>query len=168
MENSVRLLEIGKLPSERWEEYRDFRLEALRRVPAAFGSSPELEARLTEEEWRKRIQNTLFALWDGRPVGMVAFVLNDRPKTRHVADIFGVYVSADHRGEGVGTKLLEEAMRLIRKHRGVVKIKLTVNPEQRAAVKLYERAGFVVAGRLRKELKVGHRYFDELVMEKLL
>jgi ribosomal protein S18 acetylase RimI-like enzyme len=99
---------------------------------------------------------------------MVAVVLNERPKTRHVADVFGVYVSPDHRGEGVGTKLLGEAMRLIRNNGGVVKVKLAVNPEQRAAVTLYEKMGFEVAGRLKKELKVGLRFYDELLMEKML
>lgn len=162
------MLEIKRLRADRWEEYRDLRLEALRRDPTAFGSSPEAEENLTEEEWRKRIQNTLFALSDGRVVGMVAVVLNERPKTRHVADVFGVYVSPDHRGGGVGTRLLEEAMRLIRKNGGVVKVKLAVNPEQRAAVRLYEKMGFQVAGRLKKELKVGRRFYDELLMEKLL
>jgi ribosomal protein S18 acetylase RimI-like enzyme len=162
------LLEIGKLPGDRWEEYRDLRLEALRRDPAAFGSSPESDERLTEEEWRKRIESVLFALIGGKPVGMIAVVFNDRPKTRHVADVFGVYVGAEHRGERVGTKLLGEALRLIRENGGIVKVKLAVNPEQRAAVKMYRSAGFVVAGRLRKELKVGRRFFDELLMEKLL
>ena len=161
------MLEIGRLPADRWRDFRALRLEALRSDPLAFGSSPEDEESLTEEEWRRRIGNTLFALRDGRPVGMIAVVFSDRPKTRHVANIFAVYVSAGHRGEGIGTRLLDEALSLARSRRGVVKVNLAVNPEQRGAVRLYENAGFVVAGRMRKELRVGRRYFDEIVMEKL-
>ena len=64
--------------------------------------------------------------------------------------------------------MLEHALLQIRKNRRVVKVKLVVNPEQRVAVKLYKKAGFVVAGRAKKELKVGRRFFDTLYMEKLL
>ena len=99
---------------------------------------------------------------------MIVYVFNTRPKTKHIAEIFGVYVSANYRGEGVGTRLLEHTLRLIKKNKGVIKVKLAVNPEQRAAVKLYKKAGFVVTGRAQEELKVGRRFFDMLFMDKLL
>ena len=47
-------------------------------------------------------------------------------------------------------------------------IKLCVIPEQRAAVKLYEKYGFELVGRLKKELKFDDKFYDELIMEKLL
>jgi ribosomal protein S18 acetylase RimI-like enzyme len=162
------LIEIRKLPADRWKDYRNLRLESLRSDPSAFGSSFEEEAALTEDEWKGRIQNALFAVSDGTPIGMIVCVFNDRPKTRHVADIFGVYVRASHRGRGVGTRLLKHMLSLIRENKRVVKVRLAVNPEQRAAVKMYKKAGFVAAGRRRKELKVGRRFFDMLLMEKLL
>jgi ribosomal protein S18 acetylase RimI-like enzyme len=161
------LIEIRKLPADRWKDYKDLRLEALRNDPSAFSSSSEEEAVLTDEEWRRRIQNALFAVSDGALVGMIVCVLNDRLKTKHVADIFGVYVRADRRGEGVGTRLLEHVLSRIRRNKRVVKVRLAVNPEQRTAVRLYEKAGFVVAGRAKKELKVGRRFYDMLFMEKL-
>jgi len=143
-------------------------LEALKSDPSAFGSSFEEEEMLTEDEWRGRIQNTLFAISDDNLVGMIVYVFNTRPKTKHIAEIFGVYVSANYRGEGVGTRLLERALHLIRENKRVIKVKLAVNPEQRAAVELYKKAGFVITGRAQKELKVGHRFFDMLFMDKLL
>jgi RimJ/RimL family protein N-acetyltransferase len=56
----------------------------------------------------------------------------------------------------------------IQKSKDVVKIKLTVNPEQKAAVKLYQKSGFKIIGRLEKELLIDGRFYDELIMEKLL
>jgi ribosomal protein S18 acetylase RimI-like enzyme len=162
------LIEIRKLPADRWEDYRDLRLRALRSEPAAFGSSFEEESKLTAEEWKSRIRNTSFAVSDDELIGMLACVYNDRRKTRHIADIVGVYVSAEHRGKGVGTRLIEHELSLIRKNRKVIKVKLAVNPEQRAAIRLYKKAGFVVTGRTKKELKVGRRFFDMLFMEKFL
>jgi ribosomal protein S18 acetylase RimI-like enzyme len=161
------LVEIRKLPADRWMDYRNLRLEALKSDPSAFGSSFEEEETLTEDEWRRRIQNVLFAMSDGSPVGMIVYAVSGRSKTKHIAEIFGVYVSNGHRGRGVGTRMLERALSQIRKNRGVIKVKLAVNPEQIPAVKLYRKAGFVVTGRARKELKIGRKFSDVLYMEKL-
>lgn len=114
-----------------------------------------------------RIQNVLFALMDNRPIGMIAYVFDEGIKTRHIAEIYGFYVSAAHRGEGVGRQLLEHALSVIRSKEGIVKARLYVNTEQRAAVDLYKRAGFVVRGEMKKELKVGRRFFDMLILEKM-
>jgi ribosomal protein S18 acetylase RimI-like enzyme len=160
-------VEIRKLPADRWRDHRDLRLEALKSDPSAFGSSFEEEETFTEDEWRKRIQNVLFALSDGRPIGMIVYVFDEGLKTKHIAEIYGFYVSANHRGEGVGTRLLERALLHIRKNKRVIKVTLAVNPEQRAAVKPYRRAGFVVTGRTEKELKVGRRFYGMLFMEKM-
>ena len=47
-------------------------------------------------------------------------------------------------------------------------MQLSVNPEMRAAVALYRGAGFEVGGKAKRELKVGRRYYDMLLMEKFL
>ena len=143
-------------------------MEALKSDPPAFGSAFEEETVFTEDEWKRRIQNTLFAMSDGAPIGMIACLFNDRPKTKRIADIVGFYVSASHRGQGVGTKMLERALSVIRSKKRIVKVKPAVNPEQRAAVRLYRRTGFVVTGRTKKELKVGPRFYEMLFMEKHL
>lgn len=143
-------------------------MEALKSDPSAFGGSFEDTKKLTEEEWRRRIRSTLFALSDDEPIGMIVYVFDKGLKTRHIAEIYGFYVNADHRGEGVGTRLLERALSLIRRNRRIVKVKLAVNPEQRVALKMYRKAGFVVTGKVEKELKVGGRFYGMLFMEKML
>jgi ribosomal protein S18 acetylase RimI-like enzyme len=162
------LIKITKLPVERWADYRDLRLEALKSDPSAFGSAFEEEVALTEDEWKRRIRNTLFAMSDDAPIGMIVCLFNDRPKTRHIAEIVCVYVSASHRGQGVGTRMLRGALVRIRSKKRIVKVKLAVNHEQRAAVRLYEKASFVATGRTKKELKVGRRFYEMLFMEKHL
>ncbi len=163
----IRLVEFGKLPANSWRAYRDLRLEALKSDASAFGSSFEEEQTFTESKWRKRIQNVLFALSDDRPIGMIAYVFDEGLKTRHIAEIYGFYVSADRRGEGIGTQLLRHALLQIRRKKGIVKARLYVNTEQRTAVKLYKDAGFVVRGEMRKELKVGRKFFDMLILERM-
>ncbi len=160
--------EVKKLSSDRWKDYRDLRLEALKSDPTAFGSSYEEEKSLSEEEWRKRIQNALFAMSNDEPIGMIVFIFGNKIKTKHTANIFGVYVSDNYRGEGVGKKLLESVLLLIQENKDIAKVKLTVNPEQKVAVKLYEKYGFELVGRSKKELKVNDKFYDELIMEKFL
>ena len=43
-----------------------------------------------------------------------------------------------------------------------------VNLEQAAAVRRSKGMGFVVAGQMKKEIKVGEQFYDELIMEKML
>ncbi len=69
---------------------------------------------------------------------------------------------------GDGKKLLENALELIQENKGVVKVRLMVNQEQDVAVTLYKSMGFVVVGQMKKEIKVGERFYDELIMEKML
>lgn len=143
-------------------------MEALKSDPTAYGSSFEEEEALAEGEWRRRTQSVLFALSDDRPIGMIVYVFDKGLKTKHIAEVYGFYVTANHRGEGIGTRLLEHALSLIRRNKGIIKVKLAVNPEQRVAVRMYKRAGFVVTGRVEKELKVGKRFYGMLFMEMML
>jgi RimJ/RimL family protein N-acetyltransferase len=48
---------IRALKSRDWMQFRDIRLEALRDYPKSFGAKYADELRLTEEEWRARLDN---------------------------------------------------------------------------------------------------------------
>lgn len=162
------MIEIRKLPPERWKDFRGLRLEALQSDPLAFASSYEEEKPLTTEEWKKRVDNTLFALSNDTPVGMIVFIIGDRIKTNHIANIYGVYVKKEYRGQGIGNRLVEGALRTIQQNTNVTKIHLTVTAEQTAAIALYKKHGFIVVGKLERELQVNGKFYDELVMEKFL
>ena len=142
------------------------RLEALKNDPAAFGSSFVEEKKLSEDVWRQRIGNALFALSDGKPVGMVNYVFGSRTKTSHIANVYGVYVTPGQRGLGIGEMLISKALSEIRKRGHIIKVELSVNAYLRPAVRLYKKAGFEVVGRANNELKVADRYYDMLLMEK--
>jgi ribosomal protein S18 acetylase RimI-like enzyme len=163
------MIEIKILPANRWSELRDLRLEALRTEPTAFGSSVEEEEIFTEEIWRERTRHALVALSDDKPIGTVTYILNNRPKTGHIAHIYGFYVTPSFRGQGIGRTLLETTLRNIQDERkDVIKVQLMANKKQEAAVALYKKLGFLIVGELRKELKVGNEFYDEFIMEKML
>jgi ribosomal protein S18 acetylase RimI-like enzyme len=160
--------EIRKLTPARWRDYRALRLEALKGEPEAFGSSYEEEIKLAYKDWRNRLRNVMFAFYEDKPVGMIAVVFNKRYKTKHIANIYSFYVSKGYRGNGLGGLLMGRALSTVKKHGGIAKVTLSVNTKQTPAINLYKKNGFVISGKLRKELKIKSRFYDEFIMEKLL
>jgi len=162
------MLQIKKLPAERWSEFKSLRLDALQHDPLAFGSSYEEEINFPDKTWKERIKDTLFATFNDNPVGMIVFVINPRIKLSHVAEIFGVYVKEEYRDKKIGKQLIESAINLIRQSKSVIKIKLTVTSVQDSAIQLYSSFGFEIVGRLNKELKYEDEFYDGIIMEKML
>ena len=79
-------------------------------------------------------------------IGTVALEFETREKTRHKATLIGMYVSERARGGGVGRQLVEAAQAAARAREGVHLVQLTVTEGNTAALKLYERCGFVAFG----------------------
>jgi RimJ/RimL family protein N-acetyltransferase len=159
------MFRVTRLPPKRWKEFRRLRLEALRRDPAAFGSSYAEEVRYPESTWRERMGNCLFALEGDVPVGMISLVFRERLKMKHVADIYGFYVDRAHRGRGAGTSLVASAISLARRNRTTKKVVLSVNPRFKAALSVYKSAGFVETGKSYGEILARGKYHDLINME---
>jgi RimJ/RimL family protein N-acetyltransferase len=104
----------------------------------------------------------LLALEDDRVVGSISIRRDDHPVTHHVATLDMLVVST-HRRRGVGSALLDEALRWARSH-GVERIELSVYPNNDAAIALYRRFGFVQEGRLVRHSKKSYGYEDEILM----
>ncbi len=162
------MVEIRGLPQSRWRDYRRLRLESLKQSPLAFGSALSEEAGFGEREWKRRMKNTRFAMVGEEPIGMIVCSFNKEVKFRHIAEIFSFYVRPRYRGSGIGAALLQNAIRQAGDHGKIAKVRLYVNAQQRSALKMYERAGFVTVGKLEGEMKVGRRFYAMLVMEKRL
>ncbi len=162
------MIEIKKLPPERWQEYRKLRLEALQADPIAFGSSYEEEVSRPEEFWRNRIGSMLFAVENDKPVGMVRYAFETRAKNKHIAGIYALYVNQEFRNRGIGKRLMDGVISLITENKDIRKIRLAVTPDQIYAVKLYEACGFKRAGIFKDELCIDGRYYDEVPIEKFI
>jgi RimJ/RimL family protein N-acetyltransferase len=166
--NNKNMITIKKLPEERWQEYRDLRLEALEKEPLAFSSSYEDEQSTPENIWRQRINNNMFILADDKPVGVAGFARNTHKKTNHVCEMFGVYVRKEYRGQGIGKKLIEAVLAEMQQIEGVKILEVGVNPTQKAAKHIYQNYGFKTVGHFRKWMCVDGKYYDTLIMEKRL
>ncbi len=162
------MVEIIRLPPDRWQDFQSLRMEALKSDPAAFGRAYEEEVIYKQELWQRRIGSVIFAVNDNQPVGMVGYYFNEMVKNKHVANIYGMYVNKAFRNQGIGGQLLSIAITSIKEKNEILKIKLSVNPAQKSAVKLYNRFGFTSIGTSRKEYNDNGNFSDEVLMEKFI
>jgi len=159
---------IRRLSAAMRRDYRDIRLEALQRMPEAFGSTHEAEAERPIEAFEQRLASSVVcgAYRGEEIVGMAGLARCSGPKERHKAFLWGMYVRADARGQGVGKALVEAI--IVEAPNEVEQINLTVVQENMAARALYEQCGFAPYGVEPRALKVGDRYHDEMLMVKFL
>jgi len=111
--------------------------------------------------WDERAAH-LLAVEGDRVVGSLSIRRDDHPATSHVAT-FGMFVIASFRGRGLGSALLQEALRWARRF-GIERVELTVYPSNEAAIALYRKFGFVEEGRLVRHAKKSYGYEDEILM----
>lgn len=144
--------------------YRPVRLEALTTNPEAFGSSFEHEQDkpLAWFEERLAISDVFGAFIADELVGTAGFRREDGAKTAHKGVLWGMYVRPQARKSGTG-RLLVDAVAAHAAQR-VEQLHLVVVSENEAALRLYTAAGFAEYGRGLKALKVGDRYYDEILM----
>ena len=147
-------VEIRPLVREDAAEYQALRLRGLREAPEAFGSTYAEEVDRTIAF----IADLLVPSGRGAPgvtlgafirsgdasmlVGVVACVQQARPKMRHKASIFGMYVAPEARGRGIGRALIDRAIAEARRWPGVDRVVLDVVERATAARALYRAAGF--------------------------
>ncbi len=165
---------IIELPMTRWREARALRLHALQTDPSAFASSYADELAFADDVWRGRLQSaadrngnmTFFAQIAGKLAGLAGANWSQREKIQHVANVYGVYVHPDRRGQGIASQLMTRLLDELDARPQIKKVSLQVNRESAAAVALYEKLGFATVGIAGGELCVGGRYYDLLYMER--
>ena len=166
------MIEIRKLGVDDAELYREMRLRSVIEHPEAFLTS-EAEERAhglagIQERFRtlwSRPDSCVFmAFRDDDAVGMIGVFRSEREKTRHTAQIWGMYVAPDGRRQGVGRLLVDRAIHIASSWPGVERITLRVGTRNRGANRLYRLAGFKTFGTEQQAMKLGGRYLDEDLM----
>lgn len=163
---NIRLLDTGDA-----QLYKVVRLRALKNDPDSFGSTYEQETSRPLAKFAERIQHmndqfTLGCFDDSNSlVGIVNFVRENRLKTAHKGNIYGMYIDRPFRGLGLGKALLASLIdRATRECVGLEQIHLTVVTTNDSAKRLYTSMGFEVYGVEPNALKFEGKYVDEDLM----
>jgi len=165
-DHAVSIVALGPLD---WRDLRAIRLEALRSEPAAFSSTYEETLAWSDEDWQRRLANDrrmhLLARVQSRPIGIVGSYLGSDEGDESVAVVFGMYVTSEHRGRGIGRLLLTSLIDRLSVLPQISTIRLGVTETQGPARKLYESVGFQVVGKEEESIVVHDQHYDELIME---
>jgi RimJ/RimL family protein N-acetyltransferase len=145
------------------------RRRALQEEPEAFAMMPE-EMRPVETlaGWftaEADGQNAfVMGAFDSELAGIVGCVRERHIKRRHAAVIWGVYITPEHRGQGLGRQLFLDTIARAKQWPDLEQLWLDVTITNLPARTLYLSCGFQIIGVRQRALRIGDRYFDEEIM----
>lgn len=149
--------------------FQAIRLRGLRECPTAFASSYEEECETAIDVIAGRLAavagRAMFgAFSESTLVGIVGIQREGRHKLAHKALLRSMYVAPEARNNGVGGRLVAEALKHAFAMSGVRQVNLGVNTLNAPAIALYEGAGFTRFGLERGFMLVDGVLHDELQM----
>ena len=160
---------IRKLHQKDAASYQHLRLKALDENPENYMSSyaEEKERPLSMFETRLNQENVTSygAFMHDKLVGIVTLSKETRMKTRHIADIFAMYVDVKYRRCGIGKKLMKHVIDIASQDPHIEKLRLSVTHSNISALSLYTSFGFKIYGTEENAIKSNNTYVHSVMMD---
>ncbi len=103
----------------------------------------------------------LGAFIDGNElIGTVRLIRQQSPKQLHAAEIVLLLVHHDYQNRGIGQLLMESAIERAKQIPGLEHLHLSVSLDAKAAIRLYEKVGFISTGVIKQQIKIDGKYHD--------
>ena len=121
------------------------------------------------ERWMSNIKNLIIlgAEHDRRLIGYAQIGKGSQPRRIGTAGL-AIYLHQDYHGVGLGTEMTGLLLEAAEEH-GVHKVNLDTVAENEAAIRLFEKMGFEVEGRIRDSYRgADGGYHDIIAMGKIL
>jgi len=143
---------VRRIRPEDASTFRRLRLSALATDPLAFGSTSAREEAYPEIHW------TEWTIRDSEGEGEAIFLVSEGDAAAHgmvgafskdgEKHLWGMWVVPERRGSGSGAALLRAVLAWCEAVSPELPVRLEVNPTQRAAIRLYQQAGFRATGEI--------------------
>ena len=163
-------ISIRHAKPEDMESFRALRLEALKNHPDVFGWAYSEAAAKEADFWVNRlkmepsVEALFFAEQDSQLVGLTGIRRDMAVKAKHAADIWGVYVKPEYRGQHISEALIHTCLEWAKGNKEIVIVKLAVVTHNIPALRCYERCGFTTYGTDPKAICNEGIYYDEYLM----
>ncbi len=168
-------MEIRRLVTTDAAAYRAVMLEGYAAHPDAFTSSVAERAALPLSWWLKRLgeepsadAQVFGAIDAGAIVGVAGLRCETQEKIRHKATLFGMYVPASRRGQGIGRRLVMHVLERAAQRPNLRLVQLTVSDGNRVAEALYQRCGFIRFGIEPQAMALGDGFVAKVHMWRAL
>lgn len=143
---------------------------------SSFTSLDENGIAMSESEMQRFInkqaqsdnQITLLAYLNEELAGVINITADQRPRVRHIGDIF-LGIKKAYWGNGLGSILMEEAIEWAQSSGSIRRLQLTVQKRNLAAVHLYKKLGFTIEGQQERGACIeGGEFLDVYQMGRLI
>ncbi len=128
-----------------------------------FGLNYEQEEIFITNISRQNNSLMIIAEENGKIIGNLTFIGGKRPRTAHSGE-FGISVLRDYWRKGLGTELIKYLIDWSKETEIVRKINLRVRTDNSNAISLYEKMGFVIEGKITREMKIEGEFIDAFYM----
>ena len=113
-------------------------------------------------------QITLLAFLNDELAGIINITADQRPRVRHIGDIF-LGIKKAFWGFGLGSILMEEAIEWAKTSGVIRRLQLTVQKRNLVAIHLYEKMGFITEGLQERGACIERgEFLDVYLMGKLI
>ena len=166
---------LRNLETNRWQEYRDLKLESLREEPLAFLPGLEAYQSWTDEQWKKDLEKSqtlpyelIFTEVDGNIFGMAEMYYYPDTSLKHDVFLMSLYIQKKYRGKGIGRKLTEERIKIAKENSEIKNIICEIFSSQTASLELHKKMGFEVVGNIKNFVFMNDQYYDKIILEKFI
>lgn len=112
--------------------------------------------------------NTILLAMDGEEIaGLSTITSSHKIKSRHDAEL-GIVVAKKYQGKGIGTSLIRQVIAWVKENGITTRISLEVRADNRKAVEIYLKSGFIVEGCRKNSTLLNGVYYDDYIMGMML
>lgn len=133
----------------------------------------ELKISLEQEEMfienANHQANSLMSLvmHDENIIGCITFTGGTKPRLRHAGEM-GISILEPYWGKGIGEKMIDYLVRWSRQTGIIRKIDLRVRSDNLRGLNLYRKTGFKVEGTIVRDMMIGNKFYDSIIMGMLI